>query len=77
MAILSTFKLQLHKKVEMRMLISINFSGEFSGKGLEIKHFQLTKYKIFLRKGVLPPSNPRQGASPLDPHIIFLLLAGV
>ena len=33
-------------------------------------HFQLTKNKIFLRKGVLPPCNPHQGASPLDPHII-------
>ena len=33
-------------------------------------HFQLTKYNIFLRKEVLPPCNLRQGASPLDPHII-------
>ena len=26
-----------------------------------------TKYKIFLGKGALPPYNPHQGASPLDP----------
>ena len=28
----------------------------------------LAKYKIFLGKGALPPCNPRQGASPLDPR---------
>ena len=69
----------------MRILIYINFQVSFrelSGnadlkRGLEIKHFQLTKYKNFLGKGALPPCKPRQGASPLDPHIIFLLLAGV
>ena len=34
-----------------------------------------TKYKIFLGKGVLPPYNPRQGASPLDPckHLVHRL----
>ena len=33
-------------------------------------HFQLTKYIFFLGKSVLPPCNPRQGASPLNPHIV-------
>ena len=70
MAILSTekahYKLQLHKKVEMHILIYINFQVSFrvmqTWKGLEIKHFQLTKYRIFLD---------------LDPNIIFISLAGV
>ena len=37
-------------------------------------NFELTKYKIFLGKGALPPCNPRQGASPRDPRVIFLTL---
>ena len=56
-------------------------SGEFSGnanfkRGLEIKHFQLTKYKFFLGKGRCP-LQPPPGGQPPGPHIIFLLLAGV
>ena len=31
-------------------------------------YIKLPKYKIFLRKGALPPCNPHQGASPLDPN---------
>ena len=30
-------------------------------------HIKLAKYKIFLRKGALPPCSPRQGASPWTP----------
>ena len=59
----------------MRILIYINF--EVSFRVMQTLKRGLTKYKIFLGKGALPPSNPLQGASPLDPHIIFLLLAGV
>ena len=36
--------------------------------GNEIAYLMPIKYKIFLGKGALPPYNPRQYASPLDPH---------
>ena len=35
--------------------------------GNEIAYLMPTEYKIFLGKGALPPYNPRQGASPLNP----------
>ena len=35
--------------------------------GNEIAYLMPTEYKIFLGKGALPPYNPCQGASPLDP----------
>ena len=35
--------------------------------GNEIAYLMPTEYKIFLGKGALPPYNPRNGASPLDP----------
>ena len=31
-------------------------------------HIKLAKYKIFLGKGAMPPPNPGQGASPLNPR---------
>ena len=43
--------------------------------GNEIAYLMPTKYKIFLGKGALPPYNPRQGTSPLDPceHLAYRL----
>ena len=64
-------------QVSFRVVQTLKGAWNYVKRELEIKHFQLTKYKIFLRNGALPPCNPRQGASPLNPHIIFLLLAGV
>ena len=37
-------------------------------------HFQLTKYKIFLRKGVLPHCNPCQGARPAPGSLHHFLI---
>ena len=45
----------------------VNFKGVYTKNRPENIHFWLTNYKIFLRKGVLPLSNPRKGTSPQTP----------
>ena len=59
----------------MRILIYINFQVSFRvisdfKRGLEIKHFQLTKYKIFLANFL---ATPARGPAPWTPYHFLIL----